>query len=241
MKNRLKKWAFPVIIFIISVFLCTFSKAQNNNSFMFGMPLPWGLDNLLKRIFLYTSEDDMYFSGVNFFHYINLMAIVIFGTCHITSSMYGVSRKYRSLIMMRYKNKSAFINYNQKRGLISCIAITAAVFLGVSAGYIITACGKVDTRGALIFALLIINMFIYFNIIVIFNIFCVFILGEIMSLTIVVLLGMIIILIDIRITAVSIVTYGNAFSLFMGLTVLAVIYLILNCFVYRKIKNMDVL
>lgn len=241
MKSFFKKWGFPAAVFAIVILASIVSKTQNSETFMLGQALPWDLGDLLKRVFLYVKTNDLYFSGVSFVAYINLTAIITFSICYVSLAMYGISRKYRSLVMLRYEKKSDYIKHNQKQGIISCTVIIIAILLGVFAGCALTNCREVHYQDVAILIIIALNLFIYFNLIVLISIFFVFMFGDVMSLGIVLLSGMVTVMIDIRVRAISIITYGSMFSLITGLIGLVLIYIIFNFFAHKKIKYMDIL
>lgn len=241
MNEKMKKWFFPLAIIIGIIFSCIYAKGENADSYIYGAILPWNLEDLLKRVFLYITAEDFQFSDVSMVSYTNYTGIICFSICHISMSLYGISKKHRSLLMLRYKDKSSYVKHNQKQGVIYCAQVIIAVVIGVVAGFIITGCKGAGAGqiGALIFLLA--NIFIFLNIIVILNIYFTLTFGDMLSLGLLLIIGMATVFLERKVSLITVTTYESILNLMWATGGLTCVYLILNYLIHRGIKHMDLL
>lgn len=231
MKNI--KRIFFGLVFVVA-FYCLFAQALLD---LDGIEATGSI--LLAKIFLYYKPFDEIFGGVAPSMIIAYFCMLLFGYLFISNSLYGTTRKYRSMVMLRYKDKNLFLRHYQIRAFLSTVIILfALVCMSVLAEFSLY---HHSFELPAEYLLLLANLTLFYFTILTVNLFLTIRFDDAAALVILCVCIAVAVLIDVSFVPISLITIGNLSSLFSGFVLLLLCAAGANVFLYYTIKNHDLL
>ena len=198
---------------------------------------PYNIKNILKYYFLYYSNESDFFYFIRIQNLIVYYSALLFGYFIITISLFGASRKYREMVILRYGTKPKFLAVHCRKGLINSglVVLVFSISLLV-AGYFYNHSLQINNSDILQLLLRFANLFLFYNILVLVNIFCLLFTHDWVSIVAGGSIIGIVLIADIYIPFISFLTYGEISSEITSICIQAFIYLLGFVFLRHRMK-----
>lgn len=231
MKNI--KRIFFGLVFVIA-FYCLFAQAFLD---LDGVEATGSF--LIAKIFLYYKPFDEIFGGVAPSMIIAYFCMLLFGYLFISNSLYGTTRKYRSMVMLRYNDKNLFLQHYQIRAFLSTVIIIFSLFCAsaLAEWLLYPHSFELPVEYLLLFA----NLTLFYCTILTVNLFLMIRYDDAVALVILSVFIAIMVLIDVSFVPISFVTIGEPSALLIGCVLLFLFTACANIFLYYYIKSHDLL
>lgn len=198
---------------------------------------------ILKRFFLYVDVQSEYFMEMAAPHFILYFSIILFSCYYICVSSYGITKKYRSMLLLRHKSKEKFMFIHIRKIVLDCLKIALFILIFLSAATyiadksILLYLNSQDFH-AIVAQLL--HIFLFLLLCGLVNFYLVLFEQEGKALVYLAFFIGIIIIADCYISSVSILTYGTEGTL-MGTVVLISACVFTIVLMKGKINKADIL
>ncbi|RDU21823.1 hypothetical protein [Anaerosacchariphilus polymeriproducens] len=236
MKMILRTLGFPFLLIITELLMCfmTYTNYRSTNKISFTF--------LIKSIFLYTNKNDYLFANVDWLLYLGLFSCFLLSLFYLGIRMYGATKKYRSLIIMRYVSSEKFILSWKRKGAFSAVITTVIIMIVPILGYFKLEYGfNFPLNEQIKYIFLTINIFLFLFLCVSINIFCIIRWNDVIAIIILVTIITFILSFDIAIENISLLTYGSVKHLIFGTFVFSILIVIMKIILARGIKKYDLL
>jgi len=232
---RIKDILFFFII-IITFVICIYSTGNLFESY------ESSIDNNLKFVFNYIDKNDSIFSGLNTISYIIQFSILLFYYIYITISNFGVTRPYRSMILLRFGARTKYISAMIKGGFISCIKGLVFIIASFSGSYlIINQSFNINSDQVVLILLLLLNMFIFMFELSLLSIFLTIRYNDFITIISGILIINCFLSADVVLEHVNIITYGSLQNLLASSFILLLICLSLRIFISSIVKKTEII
>jgi hypothetical protein len=191
------------------------------------------LQSFAKKFFLY--KDFVLKNRISAKDLMFCFTAYLFMGFHLNCSLYGTTRKYRSMIMLRYGSRTRYFHHNCKVIVLRSFMITAgSIGCFLLASWLNRIPFNFSESEVSSSILLMINLFLFLNLLGFINIYCVMNYKDTTALIITSVFTSVLLLADVSEPFLSVITYGNVWMELKGMILLA-LCIITSYFVSGKV------
>lgn len=198
------------------------------------------IQNFIKDFFLY--RDFALYHSISANDLMFCFTAFLFMGYNLNISLYGITRKYRSMILLRYASRKDYFLYNYKSMISRSFLITAAsvgsFFLASWINRIPFDFSESESSSSI---LLMINLFLFLNLLGLINIYCVMKYKDTTALIATSLFTSVLLLADAYEPFFAVITYGTMWSGIRGAALLILGNITLFFIAEKVLKDNDIL
>lgn len=237
MNNKVKYFVLCICI----VTICLINSYIHVNNIYMTMPIK-DFDVYLKQFFIWVDRNSLQFTEIDSFGFISYCGVIFFGYIILSVSMFGINRKYRGLMLLRYNKKFDYVKKYIIKGWQLSLFICILISLCVIWGYVVFTDKIIVTKDSVsVFIFEMLNILLFYCICGIANIYLNIKYNDVLAITLIMCCSMLLLVIDIYVKSFSILAYGTIGSGALGIIIQLIIYVTGINFLKYKLKNMDLL
>ena len=173
-----------------------------------------------------------------------LLALIILSVLSIGAGQFGMTRKYRSMLLLRYQKKTAYIRQTLKKAFSNAVLVTGIIGSILLLSYTLITGRCVFTGSAeemTLFLYLLLNLCLFFNLMAAVSFFITLAANDLIALMSIIGFSCFMLIADGAIHSISLLTGGSMVQLFWGSSILTIGLMAVYGLIFYYVRHYDML